>query len=205
MSSGARFVRADLHVHTRPDSGAPIHTPADYVGAALAAGIAVMGITDHNAVDAVEPMLRAAQGTGLLVLPGIEISTHEGHLLALFAPEAVQTLVELAGPSALRLQPDPRDGSLRSTRSMLDLVAEIDDRGGLAIPAHIDAKDGIHEAMAPTAWPACSRIAGSQAWSSRVARPYRIGSPTLTRSRLAVLPGRRASPFPSWLRWVWRV
>jgi len=151
MSSGARFVRADLHVHTRPDSGAPTHTPAQYVGAALAAGIAVMGITDHNAVDAVEPMLKAAHGTALLVLPGIEISTHEGHLLALFAPEAVQTLVELAGPTTLRLQPDPRDGSLRSTRSMLDLVAEIDERGGLAIPAHVDAKDGIHEAMAPTA------------------------------------------------------
>ena len=151
MSTGARFLRADLHVHSRPDSGVATHTPSDYVAAALAAGIAVMGVTDHNTVDAVKPMLQAAEGTGLLVLPGIEITTHEGHLLALFAPEATQTLLEFAGPSSLRMQPDPRDGSLRSTRSMLDLVTEIDRRAGLAIPAHVDAKDGIHEAMTPTA------------------------------------------------------
>jgi predicted ATPase len=151
MSAGAHFVRADLHVHTRPDVGEARWSPEDYVKAALAADLKVLAITDHNTVDGVQPVLEAASGTGLLVLPGIEITTHEGHLLALFAPEALDRLRELAGPSSLRLEPDPRDGSLRSARSMLDLAGAIDQRGGLAIPAHVDAKDGIHESMPRTA------------------------------------------------------
>jgi predicted ATPase len=151
MLGGARFVRADLHVHTRPDTGQARWGPHDYVEAALAADLKVLAITDHNAIDGVYPVLEAARGTELLVLPGIEITTHEGHLLALFAPEALDRLTELAGPSNLRLERDPRDGSPRSVRSMLDLVGEIDRRGGLAIPAHVDAKDGIHESMPRTA------------------------------------------------------
>lgn len=151
MSSGAEFVRVDLHVHTRPDTGGSRATPDEYIAAALGAGVKVVAVTDHNAVDAVTPMLAAAHGTELTVLPGIEITTHEGHLLGLFAPEALETLSELASRSELRLEPDPRDGSLRSSRSMIDLVREIDRRGGLAIPAHVDAKDGIHQAMTSTA------------------------------------------------------
>jgi len=151
MSRGARLVRADLRVHTRPDSGVATSSPGDYVDAALAAGLKVLAVTDHNVVDAIEAVVEAARGTGLLVLPGIEVTTHEGHLLGLFALEQIDSLVELAGPSQLRLEKDPRDGSLRSNRSMLDLVGEIDRRDGLAIPAHVDADGGIQQAMSRTA------------------------------------------------------
>ena len=148
---GARFVRADLHVHSRPDSGEPTATPEEYIQAALAADLAVMAVTDHNAVDAAPAFMKAAAGTGVLVLPGIEISTNEGHLLAIFAPEALSTLTGFAAHGHLKISPDARDGSLRSSRSMADLVSEIGELGGLAIPAHIDAKDGINGAMSPRA------------------------------------------------------
>lgn len=151
LSSGARFVRADLHVHTRPDSGEARASAQDYVDAALAAGLSVMAVTDHNALDAVADVLEVAEGTGLLVLPGIEITTHDGHLLALFAPQALETLQDFGTRSTLQLQPDARDKSLRSSRSMVDLVGEISDRGGLAIPAHVDAANGIQHAMSSTA------------------------------------------------------
>lgn len=151
MSSGAHFVRADLHVHSRPDSGDVSASPEEYVQAAIEAGLSVMAVTDHNSVDAVSGVMEAAKGTDLLVLPGIEITTHEGHLLAIFSPEAVDTLRDFATRQNLRLEGDPQDGSLRSSRSMLELVRDIGERGGLAIPAHVDAKDGIHEAMPSTA------------------------------------------------------
>jgi energy-coupling factor transporter ATP-binding protein EcfA2 len=151
MSAGARFVRADLHVHSRPDGGENRAAPVDYITAAQNAELSVLGITDHNAVEAIPGLLAAAQGTGLLVLPGIEISTNEGHLLALFAPEALETLQEFATRINLQLQADPRDGSLRSGRSMVDLVGDISERGGLAIPAHVDARDGIQDNMSSTA------------------------------------------------------
>jgi predicted ATPase len=151
MSSGARFVRADLHVHTRPDGGTATASPQDYIRAAVEAGVSVMAITDHNSVDAAPGVMEAARDTDVLVLPGIEITTHGGHLLAIFAPEALETLQAFATRQNLRLEADPQDGNLRSSRSMLELVHEIGERGGLAIPAHVDAKDGIHEAMPNTA------------------------------------------------------
>lgn len=86
MSAGARFVPADLHVHSHPDSGEDAASADDYVQAALAAGLAVMAMTDHNAVDAAPAFMKAGDGTGLLVLPGVEISTNERHLLAILRP-----------------------------------------------------------------------------------------------------------------------
>lgn len=106
-AAGARFVRADLHVHTRPDRSEGTATPQDYVDAALAAGLAVMAITDHNSVDAAPRVMQAAKGRGLLVLPGIEISTNEGHLLAIFAPEALTTLTSFASHQNLRMEVVP--------------------------------------------------------------------------------------------------
>jgi predicted metal-dependent phosphoesterase TrpH len=61
----------------------------DYVQTAQARGLGVLGITDHNTIRNVKAAVQAAEGSSLLVLPGIEVSTHEGHLLALFAPTAV--------------------------------------------------------------------------------------------------------------------
>lgn len=140
---GARFVRADLHVHTHPDGDSdPKPDLAAYVAAAIEADVDVLAITDHNTARFAAGAVSAASGTSLLVLPGIEISTHQGHLLGIFAPDAISQLEELALPQNLNLETlSPTE--FRSSRSMLDLVADIDQRGGLAIPAHIDADNGI--------------------------------------------------------------
>src|SRR5438067_2189457 len=77
---GSRFVRADLHVHTHKDSEVdPAPDLARYVAAALQADIEILAVTDHNHVRFVRAAIAAAQGTTLTVLPGIEISTHDGH------------------------------------------------------------------------------------------------------------------------------
>lgn len=147
--AGAVFVRADLHVHTHPDSEtAPSPDLEAFVKAASASGIGVLAITDHNSVRFVREAIEAASGTALLVLPGIEVSTHDGHLLGLFSPDELTALEDFASASNLSLR-EISETEKRSTRSMLDLVEEVYGRGGLAIPAHVDVADGFHEKLQP--------------------------------------------------------
>jgi len=151
MSAGASFVRVDLHVHTFPDSDPSEEADLGaYVDTAIQREVAVLAITDHNTVRRVRDALKAAEGKPLLLLPGIEISTHEGHLLALFSPAEVSMLEGFANPANLKLSPGSATEQ-RSSRSLLDLVGEIASLGGLAIPAHVDAADGIHEGLQPAA------------------------------------------------------
>lgn len=150
--TGATFLRADLHVHTHADSDhAPQPDFARYIQSAIEQEIDVLAITDHNRVDFAKPAMAAAAGTSLLVLPGIEISTHDGHLLALFAPDALETIETLAAPANLQLK-TLAGGEKRSSRAMTDLIDEIYGRGGLAIPAHIDAKDGAASRLSSAQW-----------------------------------------------------
>lgn len=140
---GARFLRADLHVHTHSDSDVdPKPDLAAYIAAAVAQDIEVLAITDHNKADFAREALRVAVGQPVVVLPGVEISTHDGHLLALFDPNSIEQLDALVHPENLQLKQLP-EGDLRSRRSMLDLVEEIARRGGLAIPAHVDTANGM--------------------------------------------------------------
>jgi hypothetical protein len=145
--AGAEFVRVDLHVHTYGDGdGAPDPDFKAYVEAAVDAGVQVLAVTDHNTCRFAQAMMDAAKGAELLVLPGVEISTHDGHLLAVFGPDGLDELQALCNPENLKLT-KLSDTERRSTRSMLDLVQEIDKRGGLAIPAHVDSAGGIHEKL----------------------------------------------------------
>lgn len=77
-------MRIDLHTHSRASDGTD--TPAGLVRAAADAGLDVLAITDHDTSAGWAEALRAAEETGLAVVPGMEISTrHHGrgvHLLA---------------------------------------------------------------------------------------------------------------------------
>src|SRR5579884_2171854 len=90
LSRGAEFVRADLHIHSYGDHGSPdvsdsSMTPQAIVDAALQEGLRIIGITDHNEIRNIEGALEAAEGREILVVPGVELSTPQGHLLA-YAP-----------------------------------------------------------------------------------------------------------------------
>lgn len=63
----------DLHAHTHVSDGTD--TPAELVRAAVAAGLDVVAITDHDSTGGWQEALEEAEGTGLTVLPGIEMST----------------------------------------------------------------------------------------------------------------------------------
>ncbi len=106
-------VRVDLHVHSHhsPDSNVPV---AQLVRQARVAGLNGLALTDHNTVRGHAELIDlAAQHPDLLLVPGVEVSTIEGHLLAYGVPEA----------------PPAR-------RPVTETVAWIRARGGEAVPSH---------------------------------------------------------------------
>lgn len=60
-------------------------TPRNIVNCAATAGVDILAITDHNACDNVAAAMKAAEGTGVTVVPGMEVETlEEVHLIVLF-------------------------------------------------------------------------------------------------------------------------
>ena len=153
--------RADLHVHTVLSPCAEVEMiPPLIVQKALEKKIDLIAITDHNASANVGVVQKAAQGTGLTVLPGMEVqSREEVHLLTLFetleALEAWQVEVDRSLPD-LPNEPeffgeqfvvDETGGFIRheprllltSTSFSIDQIFErVKALGGIAIPAHVD-------------------------------------------------------------------
>jgi len=109
----------DLHCHSF-FSGDGVSSPEELIAAAKLHGLHGFAITDHNTCDAVDYMLEKglmrADGLpvdGFLVIPGVEVTTADGHLLCIGA-----TLPFLKGHPA---------------NEVCKLIHE---RGGLAIPPH---------------------------------------------------------------------
>jgi predicted metal-dependent phosphoesterase TrpH len=78
--------------------------PPLIVDEALRKGIQIIAITDHNATANVKAVQKAAEGSGLVVLGGMELQTKEEvHLLCLFEEnetlEAWQKIVDQALPN----------------------------------------------------------------------------------------------------------
>lgn len=86
----------DLHAHSRVSDGT--ETPAELVAAGVAAGLGVLAITDHDSTAGWQEARAAAAGTGLEIVPGIELSTQldyaSVHILGYLVDPADAALVE---------------------------------------------------------------------------------------------------------------
>lgn len=155
--------RADLHVHTVLSPCAAVEMiPPLIVQGALEKKIDIIAITDHNASANVRAVQKAAEGTKLTVLPGMEVQSREDvHLLVLF--ENVETLeawqqqvdqslpnvpndVEYFGEQFIVDETGEFIGSetrllLNSTEFSIDeIIARVHALGGIVIPAHVERK-----------------------------------------------------------------
>jgi predicted metal-dependent phosphoesterase TrpH len=103
-------VRADLHVHSiySPDSQI---TPKDLIYFAKKHGLNAVAITDHNIVEGALKI--AKETTDLLIIPGIEVSSANGHIVGLNVREVI--------PKGLRVD---------------ETVDKIHAAGGVAIACH---------------------------------------------------------------------
>ena len=98
----------DLHTHSTISDGTL--TPARLVQRALARGLDVLALTDHDDTGGIDEARREAEGTPLRVLPGVEISvTWESrtlHIVGLNVDPGNHTLA--AGLAAIREGRDVR-------------------------------------------------------------------------------------------------
>ncbi|MCD6726633.1 MAG: AAA family ATPase [Solirubrobacteraceae bacterium] len=143
---GARWWRCDLHLHTPAshDFQDPTASAEDWVEAALAAGLDVVAITDHDQAGFVGEA-RAAAGDRLAVLAGVELTSSEGvHLLVLLGDDgdgdedSIRSLLGACGVPAT----DWGLGRARATEPLLRCIeiAAGAPHHGLCIAAHADSE-----------------------------------------------------------------
>ena len=108
----------DLHTHSSVSDGT--ETPTQLIEAAVESGLGTVAITDHDSTAGWSEAFAAASGTGLIVIPGMELSTNYGpasvHMLAyLFDALDGGIVAETA-----RI----RDGRLHRAESIVAKIAE---------------------------------------------------------------------------------
>ena len=156
-----REYHADLHIHTVLSACAEVDMiPPLIVEEALYKGLHVIAITDHNTIGNCAAVMEAAKGTGLIVLPAMELLTQEEvDLLCIFdALEQANAWQAEVDARLLPLENDPEhfgpqfivdcegdfvaeDTRMRKAPVSIGLeqaAQQIHDLGGLVIPAHIE-------------------------------------------------------------------
>ena len=152
---------SDLHLHScLSPCGSDDMTPANICGMAALKGLQMIAVTDHNTALNLPSVQKCAEAYGLLLIPGMEITTREEvHCLGYFpdVDTAVRFSEMLRGhmPRA-KNRPDyfghqyimdEEDGILREEDELLigasdlpftTLVRVIRDWGGVPVPAHIN-------------------------------------------------------------------
>ncbi len=152
---GSRWWTFDFHTHTpaSSDYGAGLdqatlkrRTPREWLNDYIAAGIECVAITDHNCGDWIDPLkaelatMRKDSVTGadrLHLFPGVELTINGAHFLAIFGHDATtRTIQDLL--AVARCDNNPVNASAYCAESVVNISREVQNRGGLFIPAHVD-------------------------------------------------------------------
>lgn len=143
-------VLVDFHVHT-PVSRCYSErdaSPADIVSVAAGSGVDAIVVNDHHSAAALDDLRAAGEGLQFPVLPGVEITTRQGHIVGAFdsdTPVGViwDLLRDLGVPERHH-----GNGHHQIRPLMVDVAEGIAAAGGLAIPAHVDRwPNGFMEAQ----------------------------------------------------------
>ena len=151
----------DLHIHSALSPCADNeNTPNNIVGMALVNGLDIIALTDHNTTANCRATVEAGQRQGVIVVPGMELTTAEEiHVVCLF-PDCdsaesfgaevekrlikVKNRVELFGNQSLMDGFDNVIGEypwLLPNASMVsfdEVPGFVSSYGGICMPAHID-------------------------------------------------------------------
>jgi len=141
LPNGASFHRADLHIHSfggSHDVNDMTMTPEAIVKTAIAEKLDVIAVADHNEIMNVEATLNAASGLELLVIPAIELSTPEGHLLC-YLP-SLDALQKFFGRINIV---DRGSQTSRCQNSLLECLNLLSQLYGFGVLAHVDAPSGF--------------------------------------------------------------
>ena len=108
---------ADLHIHTIHSYDGTSSISAVLKHVVEHTNLNVIAITDHDTMSGVKRAMELGPHYGIEVVPGCEVSTADGHLLALFVGQA------------------PKPG-----QSLVETALRIADMGGICIAAHPTAR-----------------------------------------------------------------
>ena len=159
-----KTVRADLHIHTVLSPCATLEMlPPFIVQRALETNTNLIAITDHNASANVPAVIKAAEGTDLTVVPGIELETAEEiHVVCLFDTYAqlfeFQKIVDRYLPDipnnsdffGLQLIVDSEGNFIETEDRLLSNATQLSlseaqrhvlALGGIFIPAHVNREE----------------------------------------------------------------
>ena len=153
--------KADFHIHScLSPCGDLDMTPRNIVDKALALGLDLIAISDHNASENIAALIKSAEGTQLSILPGMELtSSEEVHVLALFENlDSIRQFQKIVYKNLISVEIDQRmmqdqvvvnekdevEGFNEfpllgaSLLSLEEIVEKIHQLNGLAIASHVD-------------------------------------------------------------------
>lgn len=177
---GAKWWKFDFHCHTPAsvsdfgrgfglDEGFNDAAHRNWLLAAMTSGVDCFVITDHNSGAWIDPLteelhnLNDEQPDGyrqIFLFPGVEISVNGNiHVLAIFDPscttENISALLGAVGYGGRH-----GESETCTTRTFVEVVAEIVRRGGIAIPAHVDKTKGLFREVSGQTLEQCLKTSG---------------------------------------------
>lgn len=128
------MLKLDLHIHSEY-SGDGIGSPEEIIKHLQKRGLHGMAITDHNSVEGSLKALKVAP-KDFIVIPGVEISTRDGHMIALdikenirrelSIEETVEKIIDLGGtpivPHLFRNMSGIKKDKLRAIQTRLSAI-----------------------------------------------------------------------------------
>jgi predicted metal-dependent phosphoesterase TrpH len=108
---------ADLHIHSLHSYDGTASISAILKYASTRTDLNILAITDHDTISGVSEAVDLAPRYNLQVIPGVEVSTKDGHVVCLFI-----------------------DHLISSGLSLLETVLRTGDQGGLCIAVHPQAR-----------------------------------------------------------------
>lgn len=116
----SQLSKADLHIHTIHSDGAPT-VPELLAYVAEKTDLRLIAITDHDSIAGARQAAHLARDFGISVVMGEEVSTADGHLLALYIDSflppgrpAAETIAAIHAQGGLAIAPHPFDRSVPS-------------------------------------------------------------------------------------------
>ncbi|MGR5151020.1 TrlF family AAA-like ATPase [Photobacterium swingsii] len=144
MAIGSRFHRGDLHIHSFGDGGSydvTDHqmTPENIIAKAIEKNLSIISITDHNKISNSIAAVNLSKEQDLLAIPGIEVSTTQGHLLAYFPTN--QDLENFYGKLTFDQE------KKFCNQGIYDCLEQVQKYSGIGILAHIEVDSGFEKTI----------------------------------------------------------
>ena len=165
-SEGAKWIRADFHLHTKADekwfkyAGEVNSYVNDYVQKLKDENIGVGIITNHNKFDKDEykAIRKKAKKEDIYILPGVELNVKEGqngiHTLIVFEPETwLENGIDYINRFIAETTPidanDFNQNSGRSKHGLIETITSLDEyhKNYFIVLAHVNQKNGFFEEL----------------------------------------------------------